>query len=152
MYNINPPQILLEVGFVYSKLKKGKQNMCGTCKQNDFMKQFDNCVIEYIRDENNRRRGVLLGQPLGDDEYLVGYSLCNPKDKFDREFALWLAVQRAVLAPTRLKRVNEDGTVSYRVHKIHPDVRKNMLNFLTRCDKYFKGRKSPEWCGEAWTV
>lgn len=106
-------------------------------------------VVEYIRDEGtNRRRGVLLAFPHGENEYLVGYSLCHEKDKFDREFALDLANKRAVLAPERLVRVDENGNKTFRVHKVHPEIRASLPLFLYRCDKYFKGRTPPEWCEE----
>ena len=50
-------------------------------------------VIRYIRDEQKRPYGVIVGMPNGD----LGCSLCNKGDKWDRDYGKELAIGRAVL-------------------------------------------------------
>jgi hypothetical protein len=49
-------------------------------------------IYEYVRDRNGHPLGVVVA--LGKKE--VGWSLCNKKDRFDRDFALKIASGRAM--------------------------------------------------------
>jgi len=49
-------------------------------------------LIKYIRDSHRRPKGVVISTGEGE----VGYSLCNKKDKWNRETALRIAFGRAV--------------------------------------------------------
>jgi hypothetical protein len=48
-------------------------------------------LIEYIKDKNGKRIGVVVGVAAN----CVGWSLCKKCDRFDREMALTIAVGRA---------------------------------------------------------
>lgn len=48
-------------------------------------------LIKYKRNEHGRRIGVVVAL----DRERIGFSLCNKKDKWDREKALEIALDRA---------------------------------------------------------
>lgn len=61
-------------------------------------------LIEYIRDKKNQKKGIVVaglwffGQTVKNPERQVkiGWSLCNEKDRFDKERAMTIAVGRAI--------------------------------------------------------
>jgi hypothetical protein len=75
--------------------------------------------------------GVLVAYTDDSDpnHYLVGFAMCNRKDKFDRVKGLGIASDRAIVWSVRGSDVHIPAT-----------LRKAMKKFLSRCDKYFKGK------------
>jgi len=51
-------------------------------------------LIRYIRDDNKRPYGVVVGLPNGN----VGLSLCNKVDKWNKDYGKELAIGRAYLS------------------------------------------------------
>ncbi len=51
-------------------------------------------IKQYIRDEKNNPRGVAVAV-RENDEVFYGFSLCNPKDKYDKDQGLKIALARA---------------------------------------------------------
>lgn len=111
-------------------------------------------LIEYIRKSagtkepvaaganppRGKRKGVLVAYVDDCDphHYLVGWSLCNKTDKFDREQGLTIAMARAITWSVRGKYTDEKKPLDIPV-----TVQKHLKDFLARCDRYFKGKTSP---------
>jgi hypothetical protein len=49
-------------------------------------------LISYVRNDKGQPIGVVASP----GKYLVGVSICNPKDKFDRQLGLEIACGRAM--------------------------------------------------------
>jgi hypothetical protein len=80
-------------------------------------------VIQYIRYKNGNPRGVLVAVKIHSG-FACGYSLCNKKDRFNKNMALKIALGRADVID-----IQSD---------IPPhEVRKMMPAFLKRCEKYY---------------
>lgn len=82
-------------------------------------------ILTYIKDRKDQRVGCFLA--LKDDEGLVGigWSLCNHKDRFDRDRALDIAEGRAYAAIRRPSPIP---------HSMRP----HLDDFVSRARKYFK--------------
>ena len=78
-------------------------------------------IYEYVRDRNGHPLGVVVA--LGKKD--VGWSLCNKKDKFDKEFGLMIAKGRAIKTKTKHKFIPK--TVLPYIHKMED-----------RAKRYFK--------------
>lgn len=80
---------------------------------------------QYImRNRNGKRQkvGMFFGTTLR-DEIVIGYSLCCPQDKFDKDKALAIAVGRAL---------------SPHVNPCPPSIYADAIRFAERCERYFK--------------
>jgi len=97
-------------------------------------------LVHHILDNSGNKRGTLFAQgPLSPMEvtYQVGWAMCNKKDNFDKKAGVALARSRAETYEQRM-----------RVKKTPKFVLDALPLFLSRCDKYFKGKHRPAWCWE----
>lgn len=99
-------------------------------------------VIQYIRGKKRVPYGVVVAAktPAG---YIVGYSLCNKKDRFSKKTALKIAFGRANKLEWHICQGNSTDLIESlekRGHSIDGpyDVGKTLPNFLKRCNKYYK--------------
>lgn len=51
-------------------------------------------IKRYIRDESNNPHGVVVAIKAG-NKILYGYSLCNPRDRFNKKLGTAIALARA---------------------------------------------------------
>jgi hypothetical protein len=88
-------------------------------------------VIQYVRNKKNIPLGVLVAikTPEG---FRIGYSLCNKKDRFNKNMALKIAIGRAGFGLELGS--GESYPPSYPPHP----VRKMISAFYDRCKKYYK--------------
>lgn len=55
-----------------------------------------NTLIKYVRNKKRNPRGVILSLKLPNGQHSIGWSLCCPKDTFDKRQGILLAMGRAV--------------------------------------------------------
>lgn len=82
-------------------------------------------LVKYIREENGQPRGVVVA--LGRDK--VGWSVCNPRDQFDKQLGRKIAVGRAL---------EGSGTPIPRVGRKRDYVRETLNEMHERAQRYFK--------------
>jgi len=82
-----------------------------------------NFIRRYIRNRNGNPRGVLLAVKREDGSVGFGWSLCNRKDSYNKDFGLNIALGRAV--------EGSNVTPPRPVVKLRED-------FLNRAAKYFR--------------
>ena len=82
-------------------------------------------IFEYIKKKKRGVVGILIGyKPAENSDFYVGYSLCNPKDKFD----LFTAFQLAFHSMFRVQ-----------TYKNTPQsIKGQKRSFICRCAAYFK--------------
>jgi len=126
-------------------------------------------IVQYIKNDNNPRKGILLAYKTPDEKVHIGFSMWNEKkDKFSREEGLRIAASRAEKYGTRKKPVliKAKNAEFYRseMEKRRDEFRKNnyvvpetttvlipftiarnLPKFIARCKKYYKGLDLPEW-------
>lgn len=78
-------------------------------------------IMKYIRDKNNRLRGLLIGIADSRGFYKIGWSLCHRNDKFDKSKAIFIAMNNLSKDP-----------IHNRILEREYDL------FVERCDHYFK--------------
>lgn len=86
-------------------------------------------IIQYIRNNKGKPLGILVATK-DDKGFSIGYSLCNKRDRFDKERGLDIAFGRAdtwTLIPHDMPRV----------------ISENVPGFLERCKKYYRTHLSP---------
>jgi hypothetical protein len=84
-------------------------------------------VIQYVRNKKNIPLGVLVAVKTPEG-FRIGYSLCNKKDRFNKNMALKIAIGRAGFG------LELGSGESYPPHP----VRKMIPAFYDRCKKYYK--------------
>lgn len=91
---------------------------------------------KYVRDNNNRRVGVLVGlRPEGSNSFLVGLSRCAPQDRFDPEYGTEMATSRATKWHERgLKLDNLEDILD----TFTAPMKYEFWCFVDRCKKYYK--------------
>ena len=66
--------------------------------------------VQYIRDKHNNPRRIMVAVVDKPSKTVkIGYSLCSPKDRFNKEFGLELACKRAevyLINPLKKLKVN----------------------------------------------
>ena len=85
--------------------------------------------VQYIRDKHNNPRGIMVAvvdKPA--KTVKIGYSLCSPKDRFNKEFGLELACKRA--------EVYFDQPPEKIESKLPHTVKRNIARFINRCSRY----------------
>jgi hypothetical protein len=97
-------------------------------------------VIQYVRNKKNIPLGVLVAikTPEG---FRIGYSLCNKKDRFNKNMALKIAIGRAgfgfELGSHHVRGESYPTCFDDGGYAPHP-VRKMIPAFYDRCMKYYK--------------
>ncbi len=87
-------------------------------------------ILSYIRDRKGRRKGMLIAVYREQyKNYSFGWSLCCPKDKFDKVEGLKLALQRTL------------GGIDMAFDAIPVEVSKAVTPFYCRAAKYFKDKE-----------
>lgn len=66
-------------------------------------------IIQYVRDENRKPYGAVVAIAPGQ----VGWSLCNPKDKWNRKKAIDMATARAFRAEAHDEMIDLVRSVRY---------------------------------------
>ena len=112
--------------------------------------------------ENKRtkgqKKGVLIAfrLPEKDGRLCVGFSLCHPRDRFDykkgvrapglgKEFATLKALKHADNIEYIICNDSRDRQLSKNYVKIPKSIWPNLINFITRCKKYYKDTEFPAW-------
>jgi hypothetical protein len=91
-----------------------------------------NSVIKYIRKFKSKTPyGVLVATKNQEGGYNLGYSLCNKKDRFNKEMALKIAFGRTENEDLQ-KALRNKGTC------VPHNVIKNIDSFIERCNRYYK--------------
>ena len=131
--------------------------------------------IEYIRKNGRskgKKRGVLYCgvDPYDPDSVVVGFSLCNPIDRFDytkdvRRPGLGLEIAKArgekwknhdnyFVQNSFTQEIFLDATVNLiylinpdpeQIVEVPPSVVKQLRTFIGRCKKYYKNKDFPVW-------
>lgn len=83
-------------------------------------------IKQYIRDEKKNPRGVAVAV-RENDEVFYGFSLCNPKDKYNKDQGLKIALARA-LAPNYL--LPQSGETSDAVLKAYDELQARALRYF----------------------
>lgn len=110
--------------------KKFRENMQDifTNRRNDKPEKKDGprLIFEYIRKKKRGIVGLLVGYRADNkDFFCTGYSLCNPKDKFD----LFTAFQLAFHSMFRIQKTYKN---------VPQSIKRQKKSFGDRCSAYFK--------------
>ena len=96
------------------------------------MNQLHQYVYEKKHGRKNKK-GVLFAK-VKEGDLCIGYSSCSPKDFFDRDFGLQVAIERAEKFCVRPPR------------KVIPyAIQPALVKFTDRCKRYFKTNNIPQW-------
>ena len=91
--------------------------------------------------KNGRSKAMFVATKM-DNDVLIGYSMCHPRDKWDKFTAIKIAFSRAYV-----------WYESKRDWKIPHSLRKDFGKFLYRCRKYYKGANiSVKFLGQEFDV
>jgi hypothetical protein len=82
-------------------------------------------VVQYVRNKKRVPYGVLVAVKNGNG-FNFGYSLCNKKDRFTKEEALDIALERACAG------------VPVDLSAAPHDIRRSADAFFERCGRYYK--------------
>lgn len=100
----------------------------------------DNKMIwQYVRDRKNRKVGVVVAYRT-DNNIMLGWSLCNKKDKFDKIIALNKASQRA-------RQIGDFQKVGDRIWSYNMEdnvprsITNTFINLSQRAKRYYKDCK-----------
>src|SRR6056297_2496656 len=128
------------------------ENCCESCKNgecerkgcNPIDMEMKNSIHEYIRDNNNRKIGVMLSTVI-DGNVCFGWSLANKLDEFDKDIGLVIASDRAYLNLTNrydkyFETINEYPESGFEfIDDILPyAVKENLPSFINRMSRYYK--------------
>lgn len=126
-------------------------------------------IIEYIRGTNRHKKGVLYCGIDDNDsnKAIIGFSLCNKRDKFDHigrkyepGFGLFLTLNRAQKWATKtdyfirkdpciINHLRNFGSINEvsksNILEIPPSIYENLKKFIRRSKRYFKNKRFPEW-------
>jgi actin-like ATPase involved in cell morphogenesis len=87
-------------------------------------------IIQYVRNRKGLRIGAIVATK-SENGFNIGYSLCNKKDRFNKEMALKIAFGRA-----------EFELVSPEIPR---DISKMLPEFIERCKKYYRTQHEPKF-------
>ena len=87
-------------------------------------------IVQYVRNKNNNLQGVIIALK-SKNGFNIGYSLCNNKDKFDKNMAFKIAIGRAELDSCWWQLCSMKKNIPYKIKKMIP-------SFADRCKKYYK--------------
>jgi len=127
-------------------------------EQNALQDQSNREIIQFIRKKSGRRVGVMWASNNGNGKVIIGFSLCDGKDKFDRKRGLQIAEIRAERYSHReiykfihyneKKRDiirNFGQTDNAPIALIPLSIRPQIERFLIRCNSRFKNASLPRW-------
>ena len=85
---------------------------------------------EYIRNEKNGQPiGIIVAKKVDDDKVRIGFSLCNPKDRFDKTLGEKIALSRA----------ESERGYEFPRSKRYQDILMGRISDITRrAKRYFK--------------
>ena len=83
-------------------------------------------IIQKNKSGKVKKQGFLVGYKHEDGTVKIGFSLCAPSDKYDKEFGLQLAKIRALDIKKR---------------PFPPSIESEMISFVNRCSKVFKAEE-----------
>lgn len=86
-------------------------------------------IVKYLRDREWKPFGMLVATKT-ENGFMVGYSLCNKKDKFDRNAGFRIAFGRSY----SWKSLPE---------KLPKDVERALPSFIERCKRYYRTENEP---------
>ena len=85
---------------------------------------------EYIRKEKKGQPiGVVVAKKVSENKVRIGFSLCNPKDKFDKELGERIALSRAE---------SDEGFELPKSKKYQDLLYERFFNITRRAERYFK--------------
>jgi hypothetical protein len=88
-------------------------------------------IKQFLKNKQNQKIGVLIAY-AHENQVKIGYSACSPADVYDKYLGEVIATGRA-----------EKGIyyIPYRYYD-------TAVEFIERCNRYFKNEKMPEWTTE----
>ena len=111
-------------------IKNAKQSTLNKIVVAEFVEQKFGLIEKIVI--NGRAVGYFVATPTKRDGfYVIGWSLCNSKDPFDKTKGLAIALNRWY------HYYNTDEITNC---KIPLKIRKNTKAFIMRCNRYFKAR------------
>lgn len=93
------------------------------------IKEMAGVITQYIR-RKNKVIGLLMAAKTDDGDVVIEYSLCSPKDRFDKKLAHKIVVDRIQSANSQLERT------------LPRSIRKDYTEFVARCERYYKKPKT----------
>lgn len=88
---------------------------------------MSNVIKQYVRGKNNAPVGLMVATVDDENRIILGWSMCSPKDKFDKDKAYLIAYNRM-----HSKKVQTCGNLGYNL----PD--EVFDHFVMRAIKYFQ--------------
>ena len=102
--------------------------------------KYQKMIWQYVRDRKNRKVGVVIAYRTDEGNIMLGWSLCNKKDKFDKTIALNKATQRAKHIGVFQKIGNRIW--SYNMEDNVPrSITNTFINVSERAKRYYKDCK-----------
>jgi hypothetical protein len=75
---------------------KNRDEYVNFCKQeNQKVLVPGKSLVQYVRNNKGQPRGVVIAFKDNSNQVQLGWSLCNKRDKFDKQIGLHTAVERA---------------------------------------------------------
>ena len=87
----------------------------------------DTILRQYIRNEKKIPIGLMIATLSANGSLLIGWSMCNPSDKFDKKHAELIAMNRMTSEKAQAKR-----KIGYNIPV------STYMNFCLRVIKYFQ--------------
>jgi hypothetical protein len=94
-------------------------------------------LIKYIRNEKGEPRGVVMAIRQG-NEVFYGYSLCNPKDRWNRKMGLKIAEARAIAGSYELPKIKKSLKIIEDAFYHLSNRAMNYFKDLPKDDVYFE--------------
>jgi hypothetical protein len=91
---------------------------------------MNHTIIQYVRNKKGQRIGAIVATK-SESGFNVGYSLCNKKDRFNKEMGLRIAFGRA-----------EFEQISPEIPR---EIAKMLPEFIERCKKYYRTQHAPKF-------
>lgn len=105
-------------------------------------------LMEYIRNKKNEKIGILVADIIDNDVH-IAYSICNKKDKFNKQYGKEITTNRMNTHNTPhidnvdVSSLNLYETLPYKLlqnHRKYCNI-SNIEHFINRCSRYFKDKK-----------
>lgn len=106
------------------------------CKQFvDEFAQHKKLIFTYVRRKDKRKKGIVVGFK-SNNNVMLGVSLCNDRDKFDKFVGIKKAIQHAVPI-TEEKPEDLDGFINNITGQFHHSARSTVFKVARRAVSYF---------------